>query len=1065
MFNIDEKYYKNINLVNNIETFITSTVDKTELKDKYNESKLTQNLNIQNSQLTEIKDDYSNPFGNLYGFYEKTNINDISNDIEKNKLLVNSQNLVLELEQDLGEYIKRVCYFKLAHEVDVNSVLASSTSSNSIYELRTNIYKNYESIINIYNDLYGEKPTYFITFMTYITYITDKCILSRDYTNYPSLKTECSNIPYDDYLEGEWDNVLQRIGIDSNGSSKSDNVNLYRNPDITKDYSSYIEKDYNKHFTNVLSNMTTRIYEVSKKLNGLYSFQDKINISGANFVQYIDLFLKEIPEYNEGAYKYQTFENGRNIRQISEIPSFPVNPNQMSILSGIYYWCWCYYIYSIKSTLCNELYQMNMFLDNNKGTITNYSPSQLTEWYKNAYSNLEKINNKFYNNKYIKQTNKYQKVDIDNELRFKNILESAGYPSDYKNLCYYFSTKNSEGSYYVSCSKESNDRYYQLYQYSNDNTINNTLDQYYNNRYMYLLSKFDYNSCKFFKDKYCTSSEMTQILSSLSSQEIDIRDTIQNELIKGVKNENKTISKHHNIETFIGNIQEGMTNQYQIIGNVKFNDNVNNIIKNQEFNIDGSLTTLKQYTEDKLNESTCAPENTPYFSASYKCGNVPNENLINKKTVSDYILFDCSNPENNDSDVFGCSEIILELLNSGIVIIYRKDLNKESTAEGSFKNPLWLWDPKIEKDVFNLINKSSYLSESNKTTLLGGESLENGEYIVSPDGSFKLMNKDGTLKLYYTVSSCLKNDKDQMFGFINHPTDSNIKTIGLHNLEGTNIKHLGKSGYIDINGNLQYYDNPKNEYSNKYINVGNYVTSHTSNLKEKPSHDNMILNKNNKSIIYSAGSSQDCIEKCNLYDDCGGFVYKDGQCRLKNKNIFPVGLRKADPDNTSELHIRMKGFNHVNNTCPTFSKEAINLENKKVDEYIESGAFIDKERNNLDDTCNVPVALSKYLTEYNKIKNELMNSISELSNEIENLTDEEVKSLTNYNINVDSLQKNIHEYDRLYKLTDENITKLNSVSITLEESKSFMDLENIKFLSYVGITIILLMITIRMINK
>ena len=118
---------------------------------------------------------------------------------------------------------------------------------------------------------------------------------------------------------------------------------------------------------------------------------------------------------------------------------------------------------------------------------------------------------------------------------------------------------------------------------------------------MYLLSLFDYRSCKFFKDRYCSSPEMTKMVSNFSSQEIDIRGTIQNELIKGVKSENKNETKHHNIETFIGNIQEGMTNEYQIIGNVKFNDNVNNIIQNQTFNIDGSSTTLKKYTEDKLN--------------------------------------------------------------------------------------------------------------------------------------------------------------------------------------------------------------------------------------------------------------------------------------------------------------------------------------------------------------------------------------------------------------------------------------------------------------------------------
>ena len=41
MFNIDEKYYKNNNLVNKIETFVSSTVDEPDLKDKYSKAKLT----------------------------------------------------------------------------------------------------------------------------------------------------------------------------------------------------------------------------------------------------------------------------------------------------------------------------------------------------------------------------------------------------------------------------------------------------------------------------------------------------------------------------------------------------------------------------------------------------------------------------------------------------------------------------------------------------------------------------------------------------------------------------------------------------------------------------------------------------------------------------------------------------------------------------------------------------------------------------------------------------------------------------------------------------------------
>ena len=691
MFNIDEKYYKNNNLVNKIETFVSSTVDEPDLKDKYSKAKLTQNLNTQNAKLTNVKDTYSKSFGNLYGFYKKQNIDNITSDIEKNKLLANSQSLVLELEEELGIYIKRLCYFKLAHELDLKSALPSRNSSyTDSTKLKNSIYKKYNSIIDIYNDLYGEKPIYFIKFMTYVTYIIDKCLFTFEYGLLPSLFSECITVPWDSYLSKN-ESLLLKLGF------SEDQTEYVGNYERVQFLNHFIEKDYNKHFTNLLSNMTTRIYEVSKKLNGLYAFEDKINISGANFVQYIDLFVKEIPEYNEGAYKYQTFENGKNIRQITGIPSFPVNPNEMSILSGLYYWCWCYYIYKMKASICDEMHAMTKHLDTNIVNLSKYNASQLTDWFKNSYDNLQKINEKFYSNKYIKQTIKYTQDDINNELKFKNILETDGYPSDYKNLCYYFSTTNSEGQYYVSCSKESNDRYSQLYQYKNDTQDSYTLDQYYYNRYMYLLSLFDYNSCKFFKDKYCTSPEMTNMISNFSSQEMDIRSTIQSELIKGVKSENKTQSKHHNIETFIGNIQEGMTNESQIIGNIKFNDNVNNIIQNQTFNLDGSSTTLKKYTEGKFNESTCAPVNTPYFSASYKCGNIPNENVINKKTVSDYILFDCSNQQNDNSDLFGCSEIILELLNSGFIIIYRKDISRESDAVGSFNNPLWLWDPKIDE--------------------------------------------------------------------------------------------------------------------------------------------------------------------------------------------------------------------------------------------------------------------------------------------------------------------------------------------------------------------------------
>ena len=43
---------------------------------------------------------------------------------ERNNLLINHK-FSIRMKKDLGIYFKRVCYFKLAHEIDVNSLLPS----------------------------------------------------------------------------------------------------------------------------------------------------------------------------------------------------------------------------------------------------------------------------------------------------------------------------------------------------------------------------------------------------------------------------------------------------------------------------------------------------------------------------------------------------------------------------------------------------------------------------------------------------------------------------------------------------------------------------------------------------------------------------------------------------------------------------------------------------------------------------------------------------------------------------------------------------------------------------
>ena len=260
-------------------------------------------------------------------------------------------------------------------------------------------------------------------------------------------------------------------------------------------------------------------------------------------------------------------------------------------------------------------------------------------------------------------------------------------------------------------------------------------------------------------------------------------------------------------------------------------------------------------------------------------------------------------------------------------------------------------------------------------------------------------------------------------------------------VDNTNIKHVGKSGYVNLNGELQLYNNPG--YANSYVNVGNYTTSESENNTGKASNDEQILTRDGKSVIFRVTSTGDCEAKCNAFNNCGGFVYQNGICMLKNESMFPTGLRKADTN--SEMYVRMKGVpnDKLNKSCYKLN-ESGNMTNKKYEEYSRSGN-LNVEMRDINAPCDIVEATQLYKDEYVKSR-EILEKIKEDLNEtLNNLTQEEKIILEKYNVNVKTMQNNIQEQEKIQKNTYKKIQNIDSLNVSNDDIHKSMD-ENLQYL-------------------
>tara|TARA_X000000950_G_scaffold7378_1_gene8057 strand:+ start:7906 stop:11193 length:3288 start_codon:yes stop_codon:yes gene_type:complete len=607
-----------------------------------------------------------------------------------------------------------------------------------------------------------------------------------------------------------------------------------------------------------------------------------------------------------------------------------------------------------------------------------------------------------------------------------------------------------------------------------ENLIQKTLN------YLYLFNSiFLYGFYRITQSNvYCTQSELANNQKKLMNIKDEITENLgmvvnnieSNELTELLQETPETKSPDEILTGFYStdniqeeegftNMREGLqdtnrniTSHYGILGvNSSYYD-----LLDQESTTDPNIT-INEFLESAYNLASCNPTpNKPYYRvSSLNCGNVsqisgdkynnPPYDLETEPRTR--IEFDCNekdaNGEYTGNDKFKCNLIFMKLENNGKIII--------SDDDGKI---YYTWNPNIsQKDLDYIMpgvfNNDINTSDFNLSTLKCGNELKNQEFLLSDNGTYKLLNENGKLTLQYKVSPCL-NIKDEEDGIDNiyglKQEDETKSSIGIYYNENVNIKNIGKAGHIDLNGQLQLYSEP--EYIDNYINIGSYGISSNS-MTGLPTYDEQLLSSDNGQYIYNTSDETKCKEHCNnTPEPCGGFFLKDDQCYLLTDKAFPNGLRKRNEN--SKMFVRMKGNKNLDSSCKKpqditmnllenlDEKETTIMSNKMFDAYKNSNS-INEESRSFDEKCGLLEANKLYYDEYIKAKILLDKARDNLFVELNNLTEQQKQTLNEYNLNVNEMQNNIKVQDETQQSLFKKIHDINSIEVSNDEIEKNMN--------------------------
>ena len=439
-------------------------------------------------------------------------------------------------------------------------------------------------------------------------------------------------------------------------------------------------------------------------------------------------------------------------------------------------------------------------------------------------------------------------------------------------------------------------------------------------------------------------------------------------------------------------------------------------------------------------------------TVSYKCGKVT-------KTVPAQTVYQGTEIPISCLDEMSLYGIMyLEIADNGVITV-------TNSANGE---PVWTFTPSGDQQA--LLNKS--LTLKNNTTVRlnaprpewvngSGISLTNtypsttlytfpnsngltsfgpGEWLSSPSGYCRLINKDNKLIIEYSLYNLALDSSGYAIGNLSNATPSE-ESYAMYYIGGIQPNNLGGLSYVDLNNGVYSYTQPPGGFplGDSYIESKNYVPMTTP------------LSWNS-----SATDPTQCGNICSNNDSCGGYTIFNGECAIYTpQSLFPNANRMYQEGATTYIR-DVKVTQDM--TDPSCSKRVANI---TTDIYNNFGNYITGESMTTDKKCGMAVVLD---SEIQSLNNANANAIAKgqiIQNQMTNIYEKQ-------NNAIDDLQTNnmfSHMFEDVIQDVNKAIKKEENKSISKVAAKDNTELilvsDNYKYIIWGIVTLLLSIAAIK----
>ena len=250
------------------------------------------------------------------------------------------------------------------------------------------------------------------------------------------------------------------------------------------------------------------------------------------------------------------------------------------------------------------------------------------------------------------------------------------------------------------------------------------------------------------------------------------------------------------------------------------------------------------------------------YTATYRCGTTNKTISIPPEALGQIAVFNCGD------EARSCFSNRITMMDDGNLVSSNRngDVLWQSGAVQISQSPL-------EVDEFKASNtrlKSNMITQ--------GQLLAPGELLGSDNGRFAFqLSSDGTRAQVIYKMLDIESDNGKNVGINNH--------VAVYSVDTSVNEHLGKIGYLDMNGELREYPQKMLKLANTYTEGGNYTSS------------GRTVGKALNSTV------EQCQQKCNSNDACFGFEVSNArECKMLGDDMYPKGIRRFDA--SSQLFLR-----------------------------------------------------------------------------------------------------------------------------------------------------------------